>query len=290
MKRVINLTENELIDLIKVVVEQEEQYTEMDYFEVFITYFKKWLIEEHKEDLEKYPFSYLLRKYSKQFVKEVLEQKLDDYEEDDDEYSIDRWNMERFAKILLQKGKVKIPTLRKEEKFTEKHKKQIDYFLGTLQLPPYCSVKLIEERPYDVKVQLVIDYPEMLKDSNETTWTSNKVEDKLRKFLQNYLGVEFGNPTYGELNLSYEKSERRNLEKWIKEVLNKKIKKELKSLPNSNIVKSIQFNPYDYKGDIKIVYKGGDSWRKVAQDYKNAVQTYLIQLGYPEKRIRVTNA
>ena len=37
-----------------------------------------------KEDLEKYPFSFLLRKYSKQFVKEVLEQKLEDYEEDDE--------------------------------------------------------------------------------------------------------------------------------------------------------------------------------------------------------------
>ena len=262
----------------------------MDYFDVFVTYFKKWLVEEHKEDLEKYPFSFLLKKYSKQFVKDVLNQQLQDYEEDDDDFSIDRWNMERFAKVLLQTGRAKIPTMRKEEKFTEKYKKQIDYFIDTLNLPSYSSVRLIENKPYEVKVQLIVNFPEMLKDDTETTWTSSKVEDKLRKFLTDYMGIEMGKPVYGELDLSYEKTEKLNSDKWIKEVLNKTIKKEMKALPHGDQVKSVQFAPYDYRGEMKIVYKGGDSWRSSARDYKNRVQEYLIGLGYPEKRLRVINA
>ena len=72
-----------------------------------------------------------------------------------------------------------------QEKFTEKYKKQIEYFVSLLGLPSYCSVKFIENRPYDVKVQLVINFPEMLKDTGVVNWTSHKVEEKLKNYFQN---------------------------------------------------------------------------------------------------------
>ena len=63
----------------------------------------------------------------------------------------------------------KINEIKKEiaalKKGKEKYKKQLDYFVSLLDLPSYCSVKLIENKPYDVKVQLVINFPEMLKDA-----------------------------------------------------------------------------------------------------------------------------
>ena len=65
--------------------------------------------------------SFLLKKYSRQFAKEVLNYDFTNLEGDDLDGVIDKWSMQRFARNLIKKGLTKIPTMRGQEKFTEKY-------------------------------------------------------------------------------------------------------------------------------------------------------------------------
>ena len=133
MKKIVFLTESELISIVKRIVEDVEDddeelidYDESDYHDVFNTIFKKWLTEKGV-DVTKYPYSYLFKKYSKEFHEYVYGEPISD--EDSEDFEINRWDINNYAREILKKKLYKIPSLRPEVKFTEKFKKPIHYFI-----------------------------------------------------------------------------------------------------------------------------------------------------------------
>ena len=108
---------------------------------------------------------------------------------------------------------------------------------------------------------------------------SNSIHSRFKSLLENYLGVEFGNPVHGKINLNFNiKIE--NEDEWVKNVLNKEIKKHIKQMPDGNYVHSIRFEPKTDKAYMRIVYKEDSSRRMRRYEFRNKVIEYLKGLGY----------
>jgi hypothetical protein len=120
MKKVLSLTESELIKVINRIVESynDDAYNDEDYVEVFFNYFRPWVRKNHGDEIGEYPLSYLAKKYMSEFAK-------DNGMNPDNvifSYRTNLANAANVGKAMVGQGKHKLPSLRSQEKFTEKFK------------------------------------------------------------------------------------------------------------------------------------------------------------------------
>jgi hypothetical protein len=120
------------------------------------------------------------------------------------------------------------------------------------------------------------------------SFASHNLEKKFKELLENYLGVDFGNPVHGKVNLNLT-TIAENVEKWVKQVLNKEIKKHIKEMPAGKYIHSIRFEPsISGSSEMKIVYKDGSHRHMHQWEFLRGVRAYIESLGY--KRISADNA
>lgn len=285
MKKII-LSESEVVSLIKLIMEQDTKFDfsdidDLDYYDALFLMFRNW-VQQNLPDSEKdAPVSYLLDKFGKRFVLELMG---DGEFPVDDNFEINRWNIPRIVQGMVKKGKYKFPTKRKQDKFTEKFKKHIDYFINELNLPSWAKINLYEKDPYKVDFEVELDFPEMVKSDGNASISPYNLENKFKKYVEGYLGVEFGNPNYGNLDLNKKNTKFTNLESWVKNVLNKEIKTKIRALPYGRNVHSMKFEPKEGTSNLKIVFKGHASWNG-KQEFKQEVIRLLDDMGY--KKIRI---
>jgi hypothetical protein len=72
------------------------------------------------------------------------------------------------------------------------------------------------------------------------------------------------------------------IDEWIKDVLNKQIKKHIRTFPEATQLKSIRFEPKTNGGDMKLVFKGYPSF-STRGALRERIKSYLQQLGYGQK-------
>lgn len=280
------LNRDEFVSLIENIVETNqdfdfEGFDEFDYYDALFILFKKWAETNIPEDERDYPISYLLEKYAAKFASEMTNGEFGKYEEN---FSFNNWNTPKVVQSMIRKGHHKLPTKRKNEKFTEKYKRGISHFIEELNLPPWAEMKIIEDKPYVIDVQLSLDFPEFVKDDTKKNISGQGVEREFEKFVQNFLGIDLGNPAYGQLSISRKNTEFKNLNNWVKNVLNKDIKKQIKNLESGRFIHSMRFETTTSGAELKIIFKGSPSWERRSK-LKTEAQNLLNQLGYP--RIKV---
>lgn len=283
MKKTITLNESELVGVIHKIVESynNDSYDDSDYIEVFLKFFRPWVKEKHGDEISNYPLSYLVKKYISEFVQ--------DFEIDPTStilgYRDNIRNVAAVGKALVQKGKTKLASLQSKEKFTEKYKKQLDFFVNRLELPDFIKLDFIEEIPYNVIGRVRVDWEKLIKYPTDKTFRSNDISRELKNKIENFLGVELGNPTYGQLSLTFNKAYV-GVEDWVKKTLNKEIKKEIRSLPRASILHAIKFETDGDKfgGELKLSFK---NWNG-RNDFKKQVENLLQELGYNTKTLEVT--
>jgi hypothetical protein len=284
MKKTLTLTESELVEVINKIVESynNDSYDDSDYVEVFLKFFRPWVKEKHGDEIGEYPLSYLVKKYISEFAQDLEIDPSDTIMA----YRDNIRNASAVGKLLVQKGKTKLASLRSKEKFTEKYKKQLDFFINKLELPDFIKLDFIEEIPYNVIGRIRVDWEKLIKYPTDKSFRANDIYGELKNKIENFLGVEFGNPTYGQLSLTFDK-DYVGVEDWVKKTLNKEIKKEIKSLPRSSILHAIRFET-SYGdilgGELKLSFK---SWTG-RNDFKNQVKNLLEELGYNTKTLSVT--
>ena len=285
MKKIITFGESELITMVKTIVEQVNQdlsqYDDNDFMDVFISLFRNWVTNKLGEEVKKYPFSYLLNKFGQEFLEQTFGDKYENFFGSDRTVSFgSRYSIARIGKQLIEIGAHILPSLRQEKKFTERFGKHIAPLIDMLELPSYARLEITEDKPYEIDVTVYIDYPSFLK-SEERSMTSyhNPIAPRFRALLENYLGVEFGNPVHGKIKLNFDiKIENEN--EWIKKVLNKEIKKHIKEMPDGNYVHSIRFEPKIDKAYMRIIYKENAPRSMHQYQFRNKVNEYLKGLGY----------
>jgi len=201
-----------------------------DYWNQFLRFYAD---ETGKNFSKKLPISYL----DKLLRDEIIEK----YELDTSRYSANR--IIPLTQQLIQKGAIEFETFRPEEKFTEKYANPLSKIISRIKINPKYKITIGEEKPNEVYVRVNIDTEDWLKLSNEEKKQANEFQANLRINIQKFLGVEFGSPAHGKLNMNGYGTNVMNGDEWITNVMNKKIKKEIKE--------SI-FNEYIQRMSIKI--------------------------------------
>jgi hypothetical protein len=255
---------------------------DLDYYDALFIMFRNWVNTNLPDSEKDAPISYLLEKYGKKFIQELIG---DDPMFSNDNFEISRWSIPRIVQSIVKKGLYKLPSKRKYEKFTERFKRPIKYFIDELNLPPWANIELIENSPYKVNFKVVLDFPEMVKSEETRSVYPSNLEREFTKFAESFLGVEFGNPNHGHLDIDRLGTEYKNLDSWVKTVLNKEIKTKIRSLPYGKYVHSMKFEPKETMSSLKIVFKSTAPWNASKSDFKQQVTKLLNDSGY--KKIRV---
>lgn len=276
MKKKLTLTESRLVKVINKIVESysDERYDDEDYMEVFLHYFRPWVRKKHGDEVGEYPLSYLTKKYMKDFVEDNgmnAEQVLWSYRNN-------ITNAISVGKNLVNNGKHKLSSLRSQEKFTERFKKPLEFFVNNMNLPEFMKINFIENTPYRVQAELIVDWVPLIKYQGEKTFNYDSIKRELEQRIKDFLGVELGNPTHGQLSFHFTKHYI-GVEDWVKNSLNKEIKKEIRALPNSRILHAIKFGERGGStlgGELKFSFK---TWSGKSEFIK-AVKNLLKAMGY----------
>ena len=284
MKKVLSLTESELIKVINRIVESysDDVYNDEDYVEVFFHYFRPWVKKNHGDEIGEYPLSYLVKKYVAEFAR-------DNGMHPDNVifgYRNNITNAANIGKRLVQQGKHKLPSLRSQEKFTEKYKKPLEFFISELNLPDYIKFDLIEENPYNIWARFDVNWEGLIKHQGTEKIKPDAVVKELTQRISDFLGIEIGNPTYGQLSLKLKK-DYVGIDEWVKKSLNKEIKKKFRELPNSRILHAVKFETKSYElgGVLKLSFK---SWNGRNDFIRNA-KDLLQSMGYNTNILNVTS-
>lgn len=283
MKKVIKLSEEKLGEIISQIMEQVklEDYEEEDFIEGFLITFRQWITEKLGDESKKYPLSYLLMKYGSDFEKDMG---IETYESST---SFSHYRLLNSGKRLAEKEKYSLPSMNAGIKFTEKYSKLLSLFIERIELPNYVSISLDERVPNKVEVRFDVDFPKMIMSQEYKALSSGNLLYSLKKYLENFGGVEFGNPNYGQVQMNGKKLNYVGLDEWVKNVLNKKLKKEIKLLSQySKYIHSIRFDVDGGRADMKIIFKDDFRWN-LRKEVVVGIREYLTNLGYNTNILRV---
>ena len=272
MKKTLTLTESELVKVVNRIVEaySDDTYDDEDYVEVFLHYFRPWIRANHGDEIGEYPLSYLSKKYMAEFAKDnrmLPENVIYGYKGN-------LGNASNIGKNLVKQGKHKMPSLRSQEKFTEKFKKPLEFFVNELNLPEFMELSFTENTPYKVYVTLKIDWEGLIKYQGTETFKSDKIKKELEQRIKDFLGVEIGNPTHGQLNFNFDKIYV-GIDEWVKKGLNKELKKKIRGLPSSRILHAIKFETLSNTlgGELKFSFKYWNGRNDFMKDVKELLQS-----------------
>ena len=253
-----------------------ESYGEFDYYDAFFLMFRKWIVETYGEDELKKPTSFLIKKYGSEFVKEYASGVFN--RDDDDDWEINRWDIERIVKSAVERGKYTLPSLRSEKQFTEKYRKHLETLIENLDLPEYTKIKFSERRPYEVNGELSVDFEKWIKDPKQVHINATSVERKLIDYLTNYLGIEFGSPEHGNLEISISGPVNLGFEDWKKKVWGKVLRPEIK-MEAGHDIKAIKLE-LDSRGiNMKITYNWNTGYQK-KREIREKIREILNSHGY----------
>lgn len=283
----ILITESNLLSIInKLIMIREdesddfsqENYSDLDMQDIFIVLFRNWVTQKIGERSKDLPLTYLMKKYGKEFFDEIgeTEHRTRGYE-----FEFSRWELERLLRNAVRRGAIKVPSLRPKGKFTDKFGKAIQFLLERLEIPDYIKMRIEEPTPYNLRIVTVVDYPEFLKTQERKNLT--KYSDEFVKSLKDYVGVEEGEPYLGELRIGRTKPIFDNLDNWVKTEL-KDIKNFIKTIDTGKNVHRIKFEAQEYKGELKLIFKGYASYL-IKSEMKQKLNQYLKDSGY--KNIQV---
>lgn len=225
-------------------------YDSEDFIEVFFLFFRPWVQKKHGDEIGKLPFSFLVKKYIKEFAEELgVETRFR-------QYGSQMTTLIDIGKEIVRKGKHQLPTMRESSKFTERFKKHLDTIIEMLDLPNFMQIVLKEEKPYEVKFQLRVEYPALMNSDYKRTSPSN-IYYNFREYLETYMGIEIGRVTHGELEIEDIGPEILNFDEWQKLQFNK-MKSDIKKV---GIVKGglhsirMKLDPSSLITQISLIYR-----------------------------------
>ena len=281
MEKFSTLTEQDVKRITNLVKEQVDvsEYDDSDFIEVFVKYFRPWIKKFHGDEVSEYPMSHLVKKYTADFIKDYGIEIRDRY------YSNDLKKLVDIGKSLVVKGTHNLPSLKKEGRFLEKYDKGLTALIEYLDLPKFMKIKFREDKPYNVGVWIEANFDEMLKYDGEVK-DNSKYMDELKNYISSFLGVEYGSPAHGNLQLVTHGPILGNEDEWVKNVFNKKIKTAIRNLPNAKgkiHSTKLNINRGNFRVNVQLTFRQGN-WR-VESDINKGIKDLLLSMGYNPKRI-----
>ena len=283
--RIVRLNESQLTEIIEKVIAENKKYLDFsrtDYIDIALDVFKDWL-KNTKKLTGKQPLSLLMNKYGEEFsglISNGDESFARRMQYNNDVSRLENWGVQ----IVKIDYITDLPSLGKDEYFTEKFAKFLPRVIKSLELPDWMTIKLEEPSPYSLRFIVNIDFPKMIK-SKDTNYTDSfQVQQKFRKFLEKNFGITFGRVIDGNLSIGGYITNYEGKDEWIKNTFNKQIKPEIKKLPHANDLHSVKFIPTSdgYKSEMKIASKkwtyGGELRDEIRELFKSMGYNNLITI------------
>jgi hypothetical protein len=269
-----NTTLNEELDL--------SGYSDEDFMEVFVEYFRPWIKKTHGNEVGKYPMSLLVKKYLEEFSQNY---ELNVYFG----YGNMLSKMVKVGMALAQKGVRELPSLNRGVLFTEKFKRSIDHFISAYNFPDFVKLRFEENSPFNVYGYLEIEFEPAMKYEGKLNDIVNFGTEFIR-FIKSYLGFEIGSTAHGKLNINMGTPRFVGQEEWIKNFFNKIFKKEIKKSPRTqSYLHSVKLEIQAYQGvysKIILTFKRSTSW-STENAIVEEIKGYLQGLGYNTNNLRV---
>jgi len=255
------------------------EYTDEDFLEVFFEKFRPWIKMTHGDEASTMPMSYLIPKYIKEFGQLYSAREA---------YGSTVRKAVSIGQAIVEKGERQLTSLRPQYNFLEKYAKPLKFFMDELNLPDFIQIKLTEPKPYYVKMDVIVDFEELLKYDGDLP-SVGQISNNFKAFLTTYMGIDLGKATHGGLNLETPSSAiNKYEERWVKDDLNKIIKKEIKKLPSASSLRGIKFIPNDKLGSSQLqMLRSSGNYRLL--NVKTEIENLLSSLGYSGKYLRVTS-
>ena len=169
-------------------------YSDEDFMEVFVEYFRPWIKKTHGDEVGKYPMSLLVKKYLEEFSQDY---KLSVYIG----YGNTLSKMAKVGMALAQEGVRELPSLNRGVLFTKKFKRSIDHFFSAYNFPDFVKLRFEENSPFNVYGYLEIEFePAMKYEGNLDEIV--KFGTEFVNFIKSYLGFEIGSTAHGKLNIN----------------------------------------------------------------------------------------
>jgi hypothetical protein len=288
MSKKITLNKSEMIKFVSMIVEEVnvKDYSDEDFIEVFVNYFRAWIKEKHGDEIGEYPMSYLFKKYVKEF-------------ESDLELSSERngygtlHQLSKLGKELVLKGKKTLPNLGKTEFFTQRFKKHLDFFISNLNIPDFITINIKEDRPYDIKITYDVDFLKLIHSQGVdlSVIDLNTYTQGIINFISTTLGFELGSPAHGKLRIdSNNDGNFIGYTEWYENIL-PKLKKivKLKAQKDGRFIHSFKFDRRRYSLSFYLgaVFPRGTSYPIMVSIIEDA-NTLLSDLGYNTTALEVT--
>ena len=243
---------------------------------------RTWIKKNHGDEIGEYPMSLLVKKYIKEFGTEY---EVSDY---DIRYNNTLTQMTNIGRALVKKEVRKLPSLKKDIIFTKRFKKILDHFISKYDIPDFVKIHFKEDTPFVVRGWMTAEFEPAMKYDGSLD-EIKQFSRELKHLITNYLGFEMGSPVHGNIDFYFQDGfTLLGVDEWVKNVLNKKIKKDIKTWKNKSVLHSIKFNTNTSKlyGEIGLVYSAS-SWNSYREIFRDELKQYLKNLGYSSKRLIV---
>jgi len=292
MMKVFPITESDIKRLVTLVLEQEQEdwefFSKLDYVHAFIKVFKNWIETTKQINFADFPFSYLLGKYGREFAIEhkLIEVEDEDDDDDDEEYRYDVRTLERWGRDLMRLGLIKYPSLREQGTFMGRFGKAMERFTAMKKYPNYMKVEISEPKNFVLQPKVSIDMEAGLKSDYPRSFSKYDFNRELEEYVKNILGIEIGSPAMGRVRFEYPIVDT-NKDTFVKEVVNKVIKKEIRKLPDAKHLQSIRLEFSDQPSmTLKLIFKGYPKYTE-RQSVRDGAREILRNMGFADNKVKV---
>lgn len=289
----IELRQSDILKIVNLVLEQDEdleyeQYEHLDYIHVFARVFKNWIEKTKQIKFSDYPFSFLLKKYGKEFLnKHDLSDDEDADEADWEDYYFSTHAIQILGKEMLKRGFVNYPSLREQGTFLKRFGRALEKLKSSIELPEYVNVEFSEPQPFVLDTKVNIDFDKALKSDDSFRFEKYSFEEKISKIIRDFIGIDIGSPVMGKLRVRTPVVDYVGQEEFVKNILNKKIKTEIRKHNNSNVLQRIRFDVESGpRAELKLIFKDFTSWDQ-RREMKDLAQSVIDDLGFSTKKFKV---
>ena len=276
------IKESQFPNLLNIVMEQidDDRYDEVDIYDAFFQIFRSWIANNAQEKDKQSPMSFLMKKYGYRFVKEYLGDEFSEKIGMGQNHTLSRYDIQKVMREIVKQGKYKMSSNRADVKFTEKFGKYMDFIIDAVGIPSWIDLEIEEQKPYDITLKFNTNIDGMLKDESANRYSPSSLKNKFTKYIENYLGVEEGNPLHGDISVDYTSTD--NSKEWTKKVFTP-IKNTIKTFKDKS-VRAIKLKIHNSYAEMTVYFFDGLPWteRKPLQE---KIKEYINSLGLRNLRV-----
>ena len=255
-------------------------FEQEDYDDIYFFLIKEWL-KAKNIDPQKLPMSLILKKYSEEFMRDMLGDDIGEMEDDEISGTWDG-NRSEFIQLLIKKGLYEMPLSIPKGGILPQYMKLLMYSLKKLNIPGNPEIVVTENVPLEWDISFRIRDFDLV--AKEGKYMSNYlIRSDVDSIIENNLGLEVGNPLHGDIKFeTHIEFESDDFNLWKKKFV-KDLKSNIAEIEEREYISSFRVKMEPVKINLTVSFKQ-DIWgsrfrsRKIIDNITSIVRE---NMGFP---------